>query len=283
LSGRHKRPIGNSTTNIVLTFVLIGLFLGGMLIVSTDRSLIFGPPVPLGTTELEVADVSQNVMTPPIHGQLLIRACEQITSDSDYDRYDCDLGLLDLEKERLVRLVRSEGEGEYSEIVWSPDGMQFSYHNSFSLFVGSSPTVIYCADGREQCNLDSYDAGSWSADARRYGAWTCRAPNLNPGNLFVVYDAVSWEPIRWVNESPMECRVEIPHCSLPSSCFPEEEAPREAESESRAMAPKEYESDRYQATIEDKGLRVIDTKTNTEKTYVIPGYRIMTIAWAPSS
>lgn len=237
-------------------------------------SVLGGPTLPPGTTELKMANASQNVVTLPVHGQLLLRACKQVATSGDRDdKYDCDLGLLDLENERLVRLAHLEGERAQSEIVWSPDGMQFSYHNDCCMMGPYlDTTVIYRADGTEQYNLLSFDAGSWSADANYFIAWTCYGPHIDPGYATSVHDAVSWERLCAVCEG-MTCAntTGLPTCSRPSDCLPEKEA------------PKEYESERYQAIIEDIGLRVVDSKTNTEEVYAMPGYRIMTIAWAPGS
>jgi len=281
--------------NPIITLLGVGvLLLTAVVGCHANLSAILGAPtLPPGTIALEFTDIPQSVVTLPVYRQLLIRACKQAAGyDGGNEKYDCDLGLLDLETEHLVRLAHLVGEGTFSEIVWSPDGMQFSYHNSFSLFVSRSPTSIYCADGRELCNFDSFDAGSWSVDGSHFIAWTCEGPKMQPGQLIVIYDAVSWEPIRVFNGSPMVCAVAPPRCSLQPGCLPEEaskdesdsyQATKPSDSLSTGNAPREYQSDRYQATIEDSGLRVFDTKTNTEKTYAIPGYRIMTIAWAPNS
>jgi hypothetical protein len=190
---------------------------------------------------LEVVDVSKAPVTLPVHGRLLIRACEK----DDYDRchsnheppwcentYECEIGFLDSENNRLLRLysfIENPGWPEYgATLAWSPDGTQLVYFRGG--FNSGSFTILH-ADGSTELSLGkSYNSyASWSPNGstelslgefyNSYAFWspdghylvvkTSTGSHTEPTSGYTVYDAGSWQEI---------CRVaSCQNCNIPAS------------------------------------------------------------------
>ncbi len=255
---------------------------------------------------LQVVDASQVPVTSPVHGKLLIEACENTPYIMPRDPHtiSCFLGLLD--EDKLIRIV------EYRFVVyglasslcdygldWSPDGTQFLCVENHSGEITTASFVVFDVNGRKKFS-DTY-LPSWSPDGRYLSVMTCTGSHTEPASGETIYDAYSGEKIcSVVAGSYMACSGDKSECKVPlidgriwqlkgrsksndnidsficdqkTGCLPA------ATVIEQQQHPKL--SDRYKVSIVDGELRILDTNTGVEKIYVVPEYRVKEFAWSP--
>jgi hypothetical protein len=266
---------------------------------------------PAGTTMLQVVDTSTVSVTLPVHGQLLIKACDKTVYDGPDKMIPCFVGLLNLDDARVVQLFHFEDRRYHPrdslclEMTWSPDGRHFVCKQcDIGLF--TCGFAVFRADGERQ--FDGGYIATWSPDGNYLEAITCVGNGLARAYTLSIYDASSWEKVCAISiGNAMVCYTNWGgECELPLadgrvwftapnnnyedwSCF-EEKVCDEAGNctqnyiglTNQCPFRREYATpSRYQVSIENYWLRVIDTETGSEKAFAIPGYRITNFAWSP--
>lgn len=221
------------------------------------------PAPPESAIQLNTIGNSSIQVVPPVHNQLLIVARAD-TGDSVYT-----IGLLNPVSQQFVPITRVESYHPI-EIEWKPDGTQFIY-NTRGIGDRAAATWVFSADGTELFH-NGMEA-SWIDNGRYLSVWTCQAPRMSPGNVFTVYDSVSWEEVCQRCDGGVGAVMD---CS--GRCTPEEECPSRSEAESQ---PQAQLPGRYQATIENYWLQITDSDTGVEQVYVLPNHHIVAIAWSP--
>ena len=176
------------------------------------------------------------------------------------------------------------GTRSYGHVAWSPDGRYLVVKEceghyplvgyTYSVYdvsmwskvasigwthpmagcVYDSPIQSQFAD--QYCNNDT----TWDGHSQPISGLYCRLPLKDGRGWLIAVDRYGL--ISMLCASPEEC-PDIESAKL------------------TPYLPDQFQSERYQAIIENYWLRLIDTKTGVQRTYVIPGYRITTIAWSP--
>jgi hypothetical protein len=177
---------------------------------------------------------------------------------------------LDITNQRFIQLSRVKSYPP-DEIEWKPDGTQFIY-NTRGIGVGASSTWIFQADGKELFHEGM--SASWIGDGQYVSVWTGRAPNLSGGGtVSTVYDTDSWKAVCQL------CYGQGVFMQCYAPCAADGILPSEGTTE-----PDSYDqrTKRYDVAMENKGLRIIDTTTGVEQTFVLPNHHVVMIAWSPN-
>lgn len=176
------------------------------------------------------------------------------------------------------------GTRSYGHVAWSPDGRYLVFKEC----EGHYPLMGY--------TYSVYDASTWRKVASI--GWThpmasCVYNSPIQSQFADQYcnSDTTWD---WHSQptSGLYCRlpledgrgwlIAVGHRGLSSMlCASPEECPDIESAKLAPYLPDQFQSERYQAMIENYWLRLIDTKTGAQRTYVIPGYRITIIAWSP--
>lgn len=230
------------------------------------------PAPPQGAISLEPISPSQTAISLPVHKQLAVVVREN--TDEYVGHYAA--GLLDPDTERFVQFEQFKTSHVPFSIEWNPDGTQFIY-NDWDIGPDSRSATVYRADGSKSFHPGIY--AHWTQDGRYLGAWICVGSPSNPYSAYAGYDAKSWTKVCQLCEMSgfNGCYRCDYVCSEPASIEGVSRAWRQAQA-SESPTPH-----RYQTLIESDWLRIIDTQTGNEKTYVMPGYRFKIVAWSPDS
>jgi hypothetical protein len=258
---------------------------------------------------LKTIDVSRVSVALPVHEQPLIRACETSSYNDGDEEITCDIGLLDLEYTRFIRLRRlNEKQWECHSFLWSPDKTRFVYSSASGYACEAGPIAVYQADGSTEHHafVGGFNTSTWSPDGRYLVIQRCAKTRSDQyGIVYTAYGVVSGEKICSVGWShpmgicadkigglPNQCILPLADnrgwllatsgfdlisalCDNPENCPAVDElepAEQEHSQEQAALG-------RYRASIENYWLRVLDVANDTEMTYVLPGYIITDIAW----
>ncbi len=258
--------------------------------------------LPTEAIPLKIVDSYQGSVVLPVHGQLLVRACEKEAYDNCPGTYECDLGYVDLTNAHFVRVQSisekvSFCEDRYTDLIWAPDGAQFVYRKGFV----SSDYTVYGADGTQKHSLGNYalSGAFWTPDGRYLIVKTGVGPNSQPASEYTVYDTLSWKKVCVVASGNDMIFIVGGKCTVPlkdgRAVFLSGTGGVEmAICPDRANCPgnnnlqpiesfygQTFDSAHYQAQIENYWLRVFDSETGMTRTYEIPGYRVASIAWSP--
>jgi hypothetical protein len=254
---------------------------------------------PPGSIVLKIIDSAQAPIAVPVHGKLLIVACDR---SSPPPLASCLLGLLDPTSTQLVRIRTTNGlyppcsGGGYASLDWSPDGMRFLCSEVWGGF------SVQGLDGKEQFASQYYSA-SWSPDGRYLSALTCEGPHLQRAYTFTIYAASSWQPVCAVSYGDlMACDSGNARCELPLNdgriwllerieqpsgllmnqlrsaiCDTVQDCPPDI-----SPTPVPTLQARYQAKVTDEHwLMITDTQTGQTQLLAIPGYRFESVTWSP--
>lgn len=226
---------------------------------------------------LSIVDGSPSSVHVPARQQLLIVAID----DEGYKNRCCKnvtwhIGYLNLKEKQFIT-IQSVLSGDYPEsISWKPDGTQFIY-TEISLGVPPRYSIVFRADGKEVFTA-RYGA-LWLQGGKYLSAITCEASNINWGIVHTIYDTDSWTKVCQICEGTslglaMECSNH--------SCSPSQECPpQEASTKKEQATVTSSQPNRYQAVLEDKEIRIIDSQTGKQNVYIIPGYHIVLGTWSP--
>jgi len=218
---------------------------------------------------LKLVDTSRVSVALPISERLLVVARENSNGLEYTSTHYYTIGYLDITNQRFIQLSRVKSYPPVG-IEWKPDGTQFIY-NTRGIGVGASSTWIFQADGKEL--FQEGMSASWIGDGQYVSVWTGRAPNLSGGGtVSTVYDTESWEAVCQL------CYGQGVFMQCYAPCAADEILPSEGTTE-----PESYEqrTKRYDVAIENKGLRVVNTITGIEQTFVLPNHHIVMMAWSP--
>ena len=256
---------------------------------------------------LRVVDASQVPVTSPVRGKLLMEACADTTGNQKVDAISCFLGLLD--DDRLIRIADYRVDArDFARslcghgLSWSPDGTQFLCEIDFSYPTGAS-FVVFDANGRKK--FSSFYFASWSPDGKYLRVTACMGPHIEPATTVAIYDAHSWEQICAVSSgSRMACWNTAPECNVPLTdgsiwqiksksddpgddsgvdffiCDQKTGCSSQAAVTERQKHPNV--SNRYEVSIVNGELRILDVETGIEKRYIVPGSRVTSFAWSPN-
>jgi hypothetical protein len=173
----------------------------------------------------------------------------------------------------------------YGDIAWSPDGRYFVSKECVGNY--PQPASIYSV----------YDASTWSKVASVGWTHPMAGCAYNSPIQSQFADQYCNNDITWnyhsQPSSSLYCRLPLEDgrgwllavggglrsmlCTSPAEC-PDIETAELAE---YSYSQNRFQSERYQAMVENYWLRMVDTETGVQTTYVIPEYRIVTIAWSP--
>ncbi len=259
--------------------------------------------LPTEAIPIKIVDGSQGSVMSPVHGQLLVRACEKEAYDKCPSAYECDLGYVDLANAHFVRVQHISEEDPFCEsrktdLIWAPDGTQFVYRRGW---IGSIDFIVYGADGTQKQPLGSFylSGAFWTPDGRYLIVKTGVGPNSQPAVEYTVYDALSWKKVCVVASGNGMIFVVGGQCIVPlkdgravflsgtkgvemAICNDQANCPGSNKLRPiGSFSDQTFDSTRYQAQIENYWLRVFDSESGVARTYVIPGYRVTSIAWSP--
>lgn len=221
----------------------------------------------------------------------------------NFEYVPCAIGFMDFDRAQWIQIYRFDNTRFYPEsspcgwLKWSPDGTQFICEQGF-VGIYTYQFNVFRADGKRQ--FDGQYIASWSPDGQYVYAISCVGNGLQPGHTLSVYDADSWEKVCTLNSGSVywcpispdtECRLLLKdHRTLVITLadnhkFYEtiyDDKGDYLSTREITFEQKDFQSQRYRVTIENCWLRVVDTRTGTERTLRIPGYCITNIAWSPN-